>query len=354
VVEDRILDAPPALERRTALRRRAMELLGALEAAPPDGATERERLIGELVEVARDAAGVADEARLAGLDPLTLRVVSRHTPAGQALLELAPLPPTFSHSSLDSYRGCPLRFAFEKVYRIPTGREPAPFVFGHAVHAAFERFVRATQEARAAGEPLPGLDRLEQEFAAEWRPEGLGDAATAADYRDRATSLLRRFHARELAVAGDAIALEQPFAFDLEPDDGSPVVRFTGVIDRIDRHPDGSLEVIDYKTGRARPQRDVDQDLQLTAYAYALRSGAVADPTTGEPLPAAARLTLHFTEADQRLTTTRSDAQLDAFAQEVLALARRIRGGDFAARPEQWRCRWCDFQRLCPSRWGDP
>ena len=36
-------------------------------------------------------------------------------------------------------------------------------------------------------------------------------------------------------------------------------------IDRVDVAPDGSIAICDYKTGRARPQRDVDGDRQLTA-----------------------------------------------------------------------------------------
>ena len=69
-------------------------------------------------------------------------------------------------------------------------------------------------------------------------------------------------------------------------------------------------------------------------------------------MPAASRLTLYFTESDLRLSTTRTDEQLDAFAAGVMASA-RIRAGDFAATPDYKRCGWCDYRRMCPSRWGD-
>ncbi len=110
--------------------------------------------------------------------------------------------------------------------------------------------------------------------------------------------------------------------------------------------------MIDYKTGRAKTQAAVDTAEQLSMYALALRSGAVADPASGEILPAPSRLTLYFTEADLCLSTTRTDEQLDAFAEWVVATARRIRGGDFAATPGFRQCGWCDYRRICPSRWG--
>ena len=39
-----------------------------------------------------DAAGAADEERRQGIDPLTMKVVAKHAPAGQTLLQIAPLP----------------------------------------------------------------------------------------------------------------------------------------------------------------------------------------------------------------------------------------------------------------------
>lgn len=140
--------------------------------------------------------------------------------------------------------------------------------------------------------------------------------------------------------------------FELPADDGDEPVRLHGKIDRIDRHADGSIEVVDYKTGRSRGQADVDRDEQLSTYALALRSSAVRDPATGEPLPPASTLSLYFTESGERRSTTRSDEQLDAHAAHVVELARRIRSGDFAATPSYNTCGWCDYHRVCPNPWG--
>ena len=75
--------------------------------------------------------------------------------------------------------------------------------------------------------------------------------------------------------------------------DGAPPVRLRGIIDRIDRHPDGTIEIIDYKTGGPKSQAKVDADDQLTMYALAMREGAVRDPVTacGSRHPAGSRST---------------------------------------------------------------
>ena len=75
--------------------------------------------------------------------------------------------------------------------------------------------------------------------------------------------------------------------------DGSAPVLITGSIDRIDRLPSGGIEVIDYKTGT----------VESSIYALACRDAL----GLGTP----ERVTLYFTESALRLSTTRTDEQLD-------------------------------------------
>ncbi len=61
------------------------------------------------------------------------------------------------------------------------------------------------------------------------------------------------------------------------------------------------------------------------------------------------RVTLYFTESALRLSTTRSDDQLDAARDEVLARVRLMRAGEFPAMPGK-PCEWCDYRAMCPVR----
>jgi RecB family exonuclease len=185
------------------------------------------------------------------------------------------------------------------------------------------------------------------------RPRNFADAQAAEHYARRAEPALQRFYDREVKNLAEALAFETGFTLEIPSDqpDESPVLMY-GVIDRIDRHPDGSIEITDYKTGKPKSQKEVDEDDQLSAYALAMASGAVADPESKKPLPAASKLTLYFTEIDQALSTTRTPEQLDAFRATVLEKARRIRAGDFTATPDAWRCGRCEYRLICPSRYG--
>jgi DNA helicase-2/ATP-dependent DNA helicase PcrA len=341
----RIVALPSPRERRTALRLRAGEILTLLEGvAPsdPDAAAARAALVAELAGVGEAAAASADAARAAGLDPLTLRTVAADAGAGASLLAVAPLPAAFSYTQFDAHERCPALYAFRHVYRIPVAVSAPWLTFGSTAHAAFEAFTRERRERAAAGEPPPTREDLRRHFEAAWEPVAFADRTTEETYRRRADALLERFWEGEIASAGEALHEELDFELRLDPGDGSSAVVVVGQIDRIDRLPSGGIEVLDYKTGSPRSQKSVDESLQLSIYALACRD--VLGLGTPE------RVTLYFTEAGLRMSTTRTDEQLDAARQAILARAARIRAGDFAATPSVGVCGRCDYRAICPSR----
>jgi len=284
----------------------------------------------------------SDDARAAGLDPLTFRSVALDSGAGANLLRVAPLPKNLSYSQFNTYERCPLQYAFSHVYRIPSDRKVAAFSFGTTAHEAFEAFTRERREQLARGEPPPTRDDLERLFRERWVPTEFGDRTAEQGYQRRVTPQLDNFWNGELKTVGQAIHEELDFELTLDPADGSPPVIVSGSIDRIDRLPSGGIEVLDYKTGRVSSQKGVDESLQLSIYALACRDAlALGTPE---------RVTLYFTESATRLSTTRSDAQLDAARADILARTARIRSADFAATPSRETCRYCDYAALCPSR----
>jgi DNA helicase-2/ATP-dependent DNA helicase PcrA len=342
---ERIVALPSPRERRSALRLRAAEVLSLLEGVAPgiaEAGDARSGLLDELARLGASAVAGADAARAAGLDPLTLRTVAADAGVGANLLAVAPLPGSFSYTQFDTYGRCPLRYALQNVYRVPTAETVAAFTFGSTAHAAFEAFTRERRERAARGEPPPTREDLGQLFAAEWKPTGFPDATSEQTYRRRAATLLDNFWQGELATVGTALHEELGFVLRLDPGDGTPIVRIGGFIDRIDRLPSGGIEVLDYKTGRPGTQKSVNESLQLSIYALACREAL----GLGTP----ERVTLYYTEAASRMSTTRTDEQLDAARDQLLALAAQVRSGDFHATPSADSCHWCDYRAICPSR----
>ncbi|CAN5739403.1 hypothetical protein BH23CHL8_BH23CHL8_12770 [soil metagenome] len=344
VPDTRVLPLPTARERRLDLRRRASELLDLLEGIDPhdpEAAEARASLSARFAAVAEQAVASADEARAHRLDPLTLRVLALDSGAGANLLGVTGLPTSFSYSQMDMYERCPLRYAFAYMYRIPTSRTAGALTFGSTAHAAFQAFTQMRRDRRVRGEAPPTREDLERLFEAEWQPGGFEEKTAEEGYRRRTGSLLDNFWSGELASLGEAEAEELGFELALDMPDGLPAV-FRGSIDRIDRLPSGGIEVIDYKTGRPGTQRSVEESLQLSIYSLACRDAL----GLGTP----ERVTLYYTESAARMSTTRSDEQLDAARDELVAWVSRLRSGDFAATPSSNACRWCDFAALCPSR----
>jgi RecB family exonuclease len=159
--------------------------------------------------------------------------------------------------------------------------------------------------------------------------------------------MLRAFFEREAASDSEPVGVEMGFGVDLAAPVDPPTPRFVGYIDRVDRRPDGTLDLVDYKTGPPRDQAAVDADAQLTGYAFALASGGVHDPATGAVLPAASRVGLYFTDPACMVWSTRSPSQLEAFRNRILAVVGSIRESEFRARPAAERCRWCEYRGVC-------
>jgi RecB family exonuclease len=173
--------------------------------------------------------------------------------------------------------------------------------------------------------------------------------AEIEEARRRAIPVLARFIEVEARMEADPVAVELGFGVGIELAGEEGGFRFVGCVDRVDRAPNGSTQIVDYKTGRTRSQADVDADAQLTAYAFGCARGGLRDPATGATLPPASRLGLYFAESGELLWTTRTDEQLAVFESGLVETVGRIRDREFAARPATWRCRWCEYRGECPE-----
>ena len=171
-----------------------------------------------------------------------------------------------SASDIETYRLCPLKYKFARVFRIP--QEPTINQrFGIVVHQVLERF-----HADGGG----SLDALMQLFEASWRRSGFGDSNDdlqfRAEGRGGADALLG---ARPEAGGQAGLVREAASRSSSAPH----LVR--GRVDRVDELPDGSFELIDYKTGRPKSEDDLREDVQLSLYQLAARESWEVDARAG-------------------------------------------------------------------------
>jgi putative RecB family exonuclease len=254
-----------------------------------------------------------------------------------------PLPPTLSPSRVTAFTDCALAYRFANLDRLP--EPPSPHAIkGTLVHAALERLFclpapdRTPAAASACLAEAVEVLRADEEFIA----LGLDEDGAAAFVTD-AERLLERYFAMEDPTRINAVGIE----LRLEAEVGGVSLR--GIIDRLDRLPDGSFVVTDYKSGRSPGERYEKAKL-LGVDAYAL----LIERTLGV-LPAAVRL-LYL--SDGIAITCTPSAQNGRFIEKkveaIWSTIQRANATD-SFKPKPGRlCDWCAFQSWCPSFGGDP
>jgi len=245
---------------------------------------------------------------------------------GELPLSVAPPIAALSYTQVDTYLRCPQMYQYRFVFRLPTRPKPQ-MQFGRILHEALKDALGSIERER----PLTWA-MVDAAYVSAWARERFCAPEQAPSLQDLGRTYLRRaFDAGDLSKP---LLLEQPFSLRV---DG---LRVTGRIDRVDRHPDGGYEVIDYKTGSAKRAADLQRDLQLGVYALAAREVFRFDPLS---------LSYYYLETSERVTVDKPQQRLEEDRQTIVSVAEGIRAERFPARPDRMKCSGCDFRLLCPS-----
>lgn len=230
-----------------------------------------------------------------------------------------------SASDIDTYRTCPLKYKFARVFRIP--QEPTLNQrFGIAVHQVLERF--------HAPDSRGTLDEIQGLLEAAWRRGGFGDSDQERQLLGKARTALERYVERTRAEDSEPVWFERQFTFNLGPH----VLR--GRVDRVDRHPDGLYELIDYKTGRPKTPSQLRDDVQLAVYALAAQDAWDLE---------AARQSYHYVLDDQKVPLPPGAVDRDWISETVFTVAEGILSQGFEPTPSYTACSMCDYRIVCPA-----
>jgi putative RecB family exonuclease len=249
-----------------------------------------------------------------------------------------------SPSRANDFRTCALKYRLRAVDRLPE-RPSADALRGTVVHKVLEDLFDVPAPERTP-ERAAGMVDATWRLVVQTEPDAgeLLDGPELEPWLESCRSVLARY-----------FDLEDPRR--LEPAEREQYVEtlldsrllLRGVIDRVDRAPDGALRVVDYKTGRASPPGfEAGALFQMRFYALVIwRSRGV--------LPAMLRLiylgdgtTVSYVPDEDDLRAT--ERQLEA-VWRAIALAHET--GEWLPRRGR-TCSWCSFQELCPEFGGTP
>ena len=256
---------------------------------------------------------------------------SRSEPSLDAFLPRRGEALRLSATDLDMYLTCPLKYKFARVFGIPT----PPTVnmrFGIVVHNVLQRFHEHELEV---GRPVPdGEARLMSLLEEGWRRGGFGESHDELQFLDRAREAMRAYWASEQNSVSEPAFLERQFEFKVGPH------FLRGRVDRIDRHPDGSFEVIDYKTGQRVDSSRHGGDIQIALYRLGAREAWGLEPESGS---------YYYVLEGEKVTVEAAPDDRERVERTVLEVGEGVLGQDFEPRPSPEVCGWCDFRLVCPA-----
>jgi DNA helicase-2/ATP-dependent DNA helicase PcrA len=229
-----------------------------------------------------------------------------------------------SASDIETYRTCPLKYKFARVFRVP--QEPTINQrFGIVVHQVLERY---HQSGGRSVDELLGL------LEAGWRRSGFGPSDEERQLHGKAEAALRRYHERFQVEEGEPMWFEKSFNFKIGPH----VLR--GRVDRVDRLPDGRYELIDYKTGRPKSPAQLRDDVQLALYAVASSEAWGLE---------ASRQSYLYVLDDRKVPLPDDAGDAEWISETVLEVADGILGQGFEPTPSYAACSICDYRIACPA-----
>ena len=261
-------------------------------------------------------------------------LVARDEPSLAAFLPLRGEGVVLSAGDIDTYRSCPLKYKFARVFRIP--QEPTLHQrFGILMHQVLERFhADPDRDVDAGAARTPSLAELLGLLDAGWRRGGFGDSQVERQLRGKATSSLSRYHERFRDDDAQPVWFERQFTFTLGPH------LLRGRVDRVDRLPGGGYELIDYKTGRPKSAAALADDVQLSLYAVGARESWQLD---------ASRQAYYYLLDDEKVAVP-DDGDRGEWVREVaIEVAEGIRAQGFEPTPSLSACGICDYRLICPA-----
>ena len=252
-------------------------------------------------------------------------VAARDEPSLEAFLPKRGDGLVLSASDVETYRQCPLRYKFARVFRIP--QEPTIHQrFGILVHQVLERFHAAGGDSELSD--MMGL----LDFG--WRRGGFGGTEEERQLRGKAVAALTRYHERFQEESAEPMWFERSFSFKLGPH------LLRGRVDRVDRLPDGGYELIDYKTGRPKTRAQLKEDVQLSLYAVGAREAWQLE---------AATQAYYYVLDDEKVPVQRDDTDRDWITETVMEVADGILSQGFEPTPSYAACSMCDYRIVCPA-----
>lgn len=244
--------------------------------------------------------------------------------------------PTLSPTRIETYLECAVKYKYiyiDKIGKFYLRARPG-FSFGSSLHRVLQQF-HQEGESLSAEDLVAGLEQR-------WISAGYETEEQEQAHLETGQQIVQAYHAahQERAEAQvETIATEKTLSYDMG------AFKLSGRIDRIDRHADGNLEIIDYKSGRLETTPEqVAGDLAMNIYQLLLKRQHPESRVFA---------TLYCLRSGVSASVELSDEALDQLEQDLRVLGAEILERDYAQlEPVPMDiCADCEFLSRCMRIW---
>lgn len=185
----------------------------------------------------------------------------------------------------------------------------------------------------------PGVEELIKMYDESWIDEWYKDKRQKEEYYELGKKIMRKYYSDHEKCWTAPVAVEGWFKIKV-------VNHFLhGRIDRVDLLPDRTLEIIDYKTGKAKENLKADDKNQLLIYQIALEE---LPEYSDIGLPG--KLTYYYLEDGSEISFIGSEKEKEKLRGKISETIEKIESGDFTATPGVFECKKCDYKDICEFR----
>ncbi len=248
--------------------------------------------------------------------------------------------PIYSHSKLELFEQCRLKFRYRYIDKIiPEIAKSIEAHLGSVVHKTLEWLYINIMEKR-----IPTIEQVIAFYLERWAEDYSPDmpivnkSLTAKDYFNRGVEFLVNYYMKNHPFKDNTIATEKRIEINLDEKGEKKLI---GFIDRLVHNLEkNEIEIHDYKTGASMLSKEkIENNRQLALYSLAIKEIFGKDKNIC--------MVWHFLAHDMKVCSRNTNEELENIKREIIELIDEIEETKNFPANKSRLCDWCEYRDIC-------